>query len=198
MESSARIICVDDGVGDVRVNDDPRMLVVPGDKPFIFSRNVNIGIAAAGSDDVVILNDDAILKSMYGFSIMQREGELHPDFGVIAATTNNVGNRNQYRISDSGLREDPRMVCFVAVFVPRTTIEKVGFLDEEFTGYGYDDDSYCLRVRRAGLRIGICDGCYVDHASLPSTFRSQGYPVEGFHHNAKVFEEKYGVTHDLL
>ena len=64
------------------------------------------------------------------------------------------------------------MVCFVCVYIPRTTIERVGLLDERYVDYGSEDDDYCLSVRKAGLKIGIHDGCYVEHGKLPSTFRS--------------------------
>ena len=199
-EPEAEIIVVDDGIergAKAALQIQYCAVVVQGDKPFIFSRNVNIGIAAARANDVVILNDDAILKTPGGFSILQSEAEEHPEIGIIAATTNNVGNKNQLNYG-IGLRIDPRMVCFVAVLVPRRTIEKVGFLDEDFTGYGYDDDSYCLRVRRAGLKIGISDSCFVDHSSLKSTFRGDGYPSEAFEHNRRIFEKKYGASNDAL
>ena len=37
-------------------------VALEGVKPFIFARNCNLGIRAAGSDDVVLLNDDALLE----------------------------------------------------------------------------------------------------------------------------------------
>jgi hypothetical protein len=135
-----------------------------GINPFVFSRNVNIGIRAAEGDDVILLNDDALLKTRGGFTAMQR----------------------------IGLREEPRMVCFVCVFIPRRTIETVGLLDERFVGYGCDDDDYCLRVSRAGLKIGIFDGCYVDHASLRSTFRGTALSAGDYRANLKIFTEKWG------
>jgi GT2 family glycosyltransferase len=54
----------------------------------------------------------------------------------------------------SVLREDPRMVCFIAVLIPRRTIEAVGLLDEDYDCYSHQDDDYCHRVRKAGLKIG--------------------------------------------
>lgn len=170
-----------------------QIAIVEGEKPFIFSRNCNLGISAAGVDDVLLLNDDALLGSYPGFSRMQSELSQRPDFGLVSASTNNVGNPNQFRISDSGWREEKRMVCFVAVLIPRSTIDKVGLLDERYcVDYGLDDDDYCLRVRRAGMKLGIYDGCFVDHC-LPSTFRAPGGPgSKGYQGNLKVFREKWG------
>lgn len=159
--------------------------------PFVFARNVNIGINACPHvDGYVILNDDAILQTPGGFSLLAKAAQDNPEYGIIAATTNNVGNPNQ-QPRGIGLREDPRMVCFVAVYIPRTTIDLVGLLDERFIGYGLDDDDYCLRVRNAGLKIGIHDGCYVDHGSLKSSYRGAG-PAD-FSGNLELFKQKWGM-----
>jgi glycosyltransferase involved in cell wall biosynthesis len=204
LNPEARTIIVDDGIDwNANVASHPIINIddihiggkkverVKGERPFIFSRNVNIGIRAAGRDDVLILNDDAILKTPGGFSLLQKAAAEHPELGVIASTTNAVGNRNQLP-KGVGLREDPRQVCFVAVLIPRTTLDKVGYMDDRFTAYGFDDDDYCYRVRRAGLKIGIHDGCFVDHASLKSTFR--GEPMTGGNLDAgrQIFIDKWG------
>lgn len=188
LDPQVRTTIVDDGIDDIRTLGH----VVPGKKPFIFSRNINIGIRAAGRDDVLLLNDDAILKTPGGFSLLQKAAAEHSEFGVIAATTNAVGNRNQFN-QGIGLREDPRMCCFIAVLIPRTTLDKIGYLDERFAAYGHEDDDMCYRVRRAGMKIGIHDGCFVDHASLKSTFR--GNPLTGANltDGRKIFQDKWGA-----
>jgi GT2 family glycosyltransferase len=165
----------------------------PGIKPFVFSRNINVGIRAAGDDDVVLLNDDALLKTPLGFTAIARIAEAHPEYGVIASTCNTVGNPRQWP-QRVGLREEPRMICFVCVYIPRRTIEAVGLLDERFTGYGCDDDDFCLRVQKAGLKIGIYDGCFVDHASLRSTFRGTALSAGDYRANLKIFVDKWGAS----
>lgn len=184
--------------------------------PFTFAGHVNQGIEATRPqvdvtccsdasarftgpyrDDVVILNDDALLRTPGGFSLLQREAEAHPEYGLIASTCNNVGNPNQWPKPATGaeatLRDEPRMVCFVAVLIPRRTLETVGLLDERYVGYGMDDDDYSLRVRNAGLKIGIHDGCYVDHGSLTSSYRGEGGAGGNFLPNMQLFIEKWGV-----
>ena len=200
-ESDASIIVVDDGL--------PKDLFltkaadfIPGVKPFIFARNVNIGIQAVNNPerigrfkdeprDVILLNDDALLQTPGGFTAMAAVAHDHPEYGLIAATTNVTGNLNQLP-KGIGLREDPRQVCFICVYIPRTTIEKVGLLDERFVDYGCEDDDYCLRVRKAGLKLGIFDGCFVDHGSLTSSFRGGPRAGGDFHPNLKRFIAKWG------
>jgi GT2 family glycosyltransferase len=193
-EPEAHIIAVDDGL-DLKWLPRPDLMPmtgVRGAKPFVYARNCNIGIQAAGSDDVILLNDDALLQTDYGFSAMQRAAEEHPEFGLIAASCNNVGNPRQWPSGGDGLREETRMVCFVCVLIPRRTIDAVGLLDERFVGYGCDDDDYCLRVRNAGLKIGIFDGCFMDHSQLTSTFRGAAATGGDFRPNLQIFREKWG------
>lgn len=175
---------------------------VLGATPFVFARNANIGIRAAergdpildiaGQSDVILLNDDALLQTTGGFTLLQKAAEEHPEFGIIASTTNCVGNTNQYP-KGIGLREDPRQVCFVCVLIPRRTIDVVGLLDERFIHYGMDDDDYSLRVRNAGLKLGIHDGCFVDHASLTSSYRGPAGAGGNYFPNLEIFKQKWGV-----
>lgn len=187
-EPGCRVIVIDDGLA----NRDEDALYIDGAKPFIFARNMNIGIRAAGEDDVILLNDDAILETPGGFSLLQKAAAENPEYGVIASTTNNVGNTNQFR-KGIGLRREKRMVCFVAVLIPRRAIEKVGLLDERYVAYGADDDDWCLRARLAGFQIGIHDGCFVDHKSLPSTFRDLTKTASQRYGNGiEIFKQKWG------
>lgn len=184
--------------------------VIPGVKPFIFARNCNIGIQAAGDDDVVLLNDDALLESTGGFSEMQRLADKCSEVGLISATTNIAGNPEQHRIPDQEgclrflKRPTPGnsfpTVAFICVLIPRRTINLIGPLDERFGGigadgkpiYGWEDNDYCWRLELAGLRIGICDGCYVDHASLKSTFRGEPRAAGAIDEGRRIYMEKWG------
>ena len=82
------------------------------------------------------------------------------------------------------------MVCFVCVYIPRATLNTVGLLDEDYTAYGSEDDDYCYRCRKAGLRIGIFDGCFVNHAKLHSTFR--GDSACDIAPGIEIFRRKHG------
>jgi len=167
--------------------------IIPGVKPFIFARNCNLGIAAAGTDDVILLNDDALLKTPGGFTAMQKAAEEHPEFGIIGAVTNVTGQPLQ-RPQNIGLREVPHF-AFVCVLIPRRTIERVGLLDERYClDYGVEDRDYCEAVRRAGLKVGVFDGCYVDHGSLTSSFRGDPRTPRSFAQNYKLFQQKWGIT----
>lgn len=187
-EMPCRIIHVDDGCTDLM----PDIEIVRGVKPFCFARNANIGIEASGTDDVILLNDDALLDTDDGFRRLEKASKDHPEYGMIASSCNNVGNRNQLRVG-TGLRDEARMLCFVCVYIPRSTIEKVGLLDERYVGYGIEDDDYSLRVRQAGLKLGILDDCFVDHSTMHSSFRGESGAGGDYRPNLELFKQKWGV-----
>ena len=177
---TARIIVVDDGLGEIPVDmqDGETCWIIhgaapciriPGISPFVFARNANEGIRAAGMDDVVLLNDDALLESHLGFSHL--DAHCVPlCIGIIAATTNVTGYPQQWKRLAAQVRA-VEIAAFVCVYIPRRTIDLVGLLDERFVTYGGDDVDYCLRVWEAGLLVCVSDFCFVDHSRLHSTFR---------------------------
>jgi GT2 family glycosyltransferase len=199
-EPGLRIIVVDDGVDWVRyIEINPQQVravmdnAVPGVKPFVFARNANIGIAAAGTDDAILLNDDALLESYNGFTTMQMAAHWRQDFAVIGAVTDLTGQPLQQRIG-KGPREVPN-IAFVCVLLPRRTIDSIGLLDERYAlDYGVEDRDYCEAVTRAGLKVGVHDGCFVDHSKLTSTFRGHPESPRSFARNYELFKQKWGIA----
>jgi len=194
-----RIIVVDDGIDwyaydcvNQREGHELRADAIAAPKGFQFSRNVNMGIRAAGTDDVVICNDDALLQSHGGFSLLQAEQLRHPEFAIIGATTQVTGQPLQFRRpSGGGLRIVPH-IAFVCVYIPRSTLNRddIGYLDERYI-CGSEDRDYCQAVNAAKMLVGVHDGCYVDHGSLVSTVRGpggSGYDSKG----AETFAAKWG------
>jgi len=160
-----QIIVVDDGLGvdfsGVGITQ------IPGRKPFIFARNANLGIKAAGSN-VILLNDDAVLETPEGFTHLAKQ-----TIGLVsAAIRGTVGNARQ-KPQARGLRPEKDMLCFVALSIPKWVQEKIGPLDERFTGYGFEDNDYCTRAKAANIPLFVYDGCVVEHESLAPTFRSR-------------------------
>lgn len=223
-EPDARVIVVDDfDITPTRelfqdcgldLSDD---LIVDGASPFCFARNVNRGIAAAGIDDVILLNDDAILKTKGGFSRMQWDAESMPNVGLVSATTNVAGNPEQHPRHPPGREPGMRIagicpgnsfpsVAFVCVLLPRRIIDALrklettlpqqiegqGPLDERFLAYGWEDNDCCRRLKILGKSIGIHDGCYVDHGSLHSTFRGQAYASGSIQDGRTIYMKKWG------
>jgi GT2 family glycosyltransferase len=209
---TARVIVVDDGVDWNALEcrglvsewlEKSGVEIYDGNVPFVFARNVNIGIRAAGTDDVVVMNDDAILKTPRGLSRLAADAAEYPQCGIIAASVDTCGSFEQIHGDNRhGLHYSPVMLAFICVYIPRRTIDRVGLLDERFSinaggpgkrGYGLEDDDYCWRVRAEGLKLGVDNDVLVNHTSLPSTFRDdKEHPADVFIHE-EVFRQKWGM-----
>jgi glycosyltransferase involved in cell wall biosynthesis len=190
-----RIVVVDDGARAEAEPLLPGVRWVAGEKPFVFARNANIGIRAAATD-VVLLNDDACLVSPHGLSQLAEVVRQHPELGVCSAgITGVVGNPRQRVLAQPGLRYEHDSLAFVCVYLPWHIYADIGALDERFTGYGFEDTDYCLRLRTAGRRLGIWDACIVDHSGrLPSTFRARPDITAAFAHNQQLFRQKVAAA----
>lgn len=210
MGETARIIVIDDGLPIPTTAEEHELWgdveIWQGVNPFAFARNVNIGIVEAGTDDVVLLNDDALLCTPLGFSILAHQFLHHPEFGAICPgfTPGSVGTPNLVWRGRPSLAEEKVMLVFACVYIPRSTIDKVGLLDERFginaggpgpRGYGLEDDDYSLRIRQAGLKLGVYDPVLVDHTpegtGMLSTFRHD----DDHPHDVRAHEELFRKIH---
>lgn len=206
-EPNPRIIVIDDGLewGDARwAYPDARwanpMEIVTGIRPFVFSRAINQGIAAASTDDLLLLNDDCLLKTPRGFSIMQTQWRANQQYGLIASSIDDCGTPEQIRRGTEGLRELSVMAVYACVFLPRSTIDLVGMLDERYSlpgGYGVEDADHSKSIRKAGLKLAVSDSCLVTHTELPSTFRHRdrkpGEPkTSDVRLHERLYREKWG------
>ena len=184
---TATIMVVDDGLKSLPATCER----VYGLRPFVFARNINIGISHVPLDcDVILCNDDALLMTPGGFTALAACAAAHPEYGVIASCTNLAGNpRQAVQGRGGGLRYEGDTLAFICVYIRRAVLDQVGPLDDRFTTYGWEDNDYCRRVKEAGLKLGIFDGCFVDHATLKSTFRGEQQP--DLRPGREIYEHKW-------
>ena len=143
-------------------------------EPFIFARNANIGIQLFPGRDVFLCNDDIQITEPNFFDRLHSISCKWLSCGLISSViAGGVGNRIQDFNSISqyweGLPEDicigEGTVCFPCVLLKRDAINSVGLLDENLTGYGLDDDDYCLRTREKGFWTMITRQLCVNHGN---------------------------------
>jgi GT2 family glycosyltransferase len=202
-EMEFKIVVVDDGV-DWDQYESPRrqsrlkIEKIKGPEPFIFSRNVNLGIESLSrKHPICVMNDDALLDTAGGLTLLSMALSGDQTLAAIGATTN-AGHSCQRRSLVAG--EYPRIVrhfAFVCVVFSRRGLDEVGMLDERFTAYGYDDNDWNLRAKMAGLRVAVHDGCYVDHLSLRSQYRGNPYQPANLEPGKTIFREKWKDLPDL-
>lgn len=187
----ARIVVIDDGV-DLAFRAYVKVTWVDGIKPFIFSRNCNLGLRRGG--DVILMNDDTKLLTPGGFTRMV--SERPEQYGIVsAAIQQNVGNLNQRPAGTNGFRPIIGALAFICVLLPETTIRSVGLLDERYTAYGSEDNDYCFRARQMWMEQAVCDYCLVSHGvnGQSSTFRARSNNLEQLEAGRKIYHQKWGV-----
>lgn len=191
-----KIIVIDDGAKAGWTSRDAMVRWADGPKPFIFSRNVNIGINLANEDDVIICGDDVRVISKGGFDFLEKASHTSENPIISAAVEGVVGNIHQAprRTGPRLIRDNPtRELAFVCVYIPRLTLDIVGALDERFDQYGCEDVDYSWRVLNAGGRLLIDDRCVVAHndPDMPSAFRNQPDVNEKGQRAIAILKEKW-------
>jgi GT2 family glycosyltransferase len=151
-----------------------------GHSDFVFARNANIGITSAKPEsDIVLLNDDCVIVEHDFFNRLSQHAYQQGDIGILSPLIDGgVGNpyQNAGRVSElwgpdwkvlniGGQEADSMPVCFPCVLIKRQCLDEVGKLDEEFFGYGLDDNDYCIRVRRAGWFTCIVRDLTIRHGN---------------------------------
>lgn len=192
--SRDRVIVVDDGALAQWDGSYPGIIWITGRKPFVYARNANLGITGSARD-VILLNDDARLDSKFGLSSLAYAVQERGEIAVASAAVSGVagGSGQAYVRRPAGLRYVPN-VAFVSAYVTRAAVSRIGLLDEEFTGYGFEDNDFCLRAGKAGLGVVVYDGCRVLHdRPEASSFRSRPDWKDRMAANRALFERKWGT-----
>lgn len=188
----SKVVVVDDGVDWNICPYADRVQIVKGAKPFCYATNVNIGLRHCAGN-VILMNDDAALETTSGFTELNEKASASNLAVVSAAINGLVCNREQIPQETKGIRPEPAMLAFVCVWISKRTLEQVGLLDERYTGYGCEDRDYCLRVRIAGLAMGISDRCIVKHPAKgsESSYRARTDHDRIYTQNRLIFDRKW-------
>jgi glycosyltransferase involved in cell wall biosynthesis len=152
-----------------------RVLALPPDGPFNFSRKINAGVAASTGTQVLLVNDDleaierdwmtAMLEYsqepaigavgaqlLYPDGRLQHVGMLMGVAGIAAhAYHQHPGTTQGYYGAVIGPR-NYSAVTAACLMTRREVFDAAGGFDETFP-IDFNDVDYCLRVRRAGYRI---------------------------------------------
>lgn len=189
----------------------PTVQLIQNSYNFGFAGGNNIGMKAANSEIIVLLNQDTAVQPGWLRAIADTF-EIDPQIGVVgckalypdsqtiqhAGAWVRSGDAFAYHFGqgeeDQGQHEtlkDVEYVTAAAFAVSRQVIETVGYLDEQLHPGFYEDPDYCLRAQRAGFRVVYQPKAVLFHhetTSLPS--QSYGR-VAAFHRNRVRFVLKH-------
>lgn len=167
---------------------------------FVFARNVNLGIKAAisGHRDVILINDDCLMTQpdcLHRLASLatkvSKVGILSPRIdGGVGQAVQSVSQPWDKSWDQVVCLTGDGPVCFVCVWISYDMIEDIGLLDENFVGYGFDDNDYCIRARAAHWFTCVCRDIVVQHGSGGTELkRGENWSVS--------FAKKEGVASNL-
>lgn len=194
---TARVIIINDGSADARIaplldsySKAEGFALMSNERNLGYTRTINIGVRAAGQDDVVLLNSDTIVTPGWLDGLIEAARRAD-NTGTVTAMGDNAGafsfpekdkpNPKPDGVShaehvDAILRrtsahapvEVPTGSGF-CLFIRRAVFDRIGLFDEEAfpRGYGEEND-FCMRAAAAGFRNVISPYAYVYHVRSAS------------------------------
>lgn len=181
-------------------------LTVDGPEDFNFSKNVNTGWKASDPEaDIFFVSDDVRLTQENTIENLRKLAYSNPSIGMIAPRV--IGP------ADNDLQTDPpkgeevvysdRYLVFVCLYIKRSVIQNVGYMDEDtFNGYGYDDTDFSRRVHNAGYKLAVAPDIEVTHGVKGKGTETFIKTEKGIwdrlkkqnEHNEQVYKNKWGDT----
>jgi GT2 family glycosyltransferase len=189
-----RVIVVDNGSSDgsapIIRRKHPSVTIIENSENLGFTGGNNIGMRYAmekGADYIWLLNNDTVvaddtLKELVDYAEKYKEAGLlspyiyfydSPEMIQFRGSTvdwNNFDIKKLNTENDHDLsgRDTDMVLWGTALFIRRSTIETIGYLDEKYFAY-YEDEDYCLRALKNGLGCGVVPGAKVYHKDSRST-----------------------------
>jgi len=174
-----------------------------------YAAGCNQGLAVAGGDFLVLLNNDTIVTAdwLAGLLFHVRQDK---SVGLAGPLANSVAGSQrvpvefsslaqlnffarQLRRLNFGRRRETGFISGMCMLVRREVVERIGGLDERF-GYGsFEDDDFCVRAALAGYKLCIAQDVFIYHYG-GRTFAGEGldYPAL-LSRNWALYKEKWGL-----
>ena len=175
-----------------------------------FPKGCNQGIMASSGDSVLLLNNDTIVTHHW---LENLESCLYSseNIGAVGPVTNSCSNLQTVQVSYTGTEqmqefakgfnvqnpllweERIRLIGF-CLLIKRAVMNKIGLLDELFSPGNFEDDDYCLRMRKKGYRLILCRDTFIHHYGSVSFSADRDKYFLLLNFNKKKFEAKWGVS----
>lgn len=211
-ETPYEIIVIDNGSTDGTVDycGEERLLFVSLPDNAGFPVACNLGMRMASGDTLLLLNNDVVV-SHHWLSNMLKCLESMSHVGIVGPMTNYVSGRQKVAYPYSDLAEfhrlakevnisDPvkwkgadRLVGFCLLF-KREVMERIGYLDEQFSPGHYEDDDYCFRAKMCGYSLMMCGDTLVHHHGSHSFKEQFSNQLQALvKRNYSLFVQKWNV-----
>lgn len=199
----------DETVSALRAN--PRFFHIENSVNLGFARGFNVGLELIDTPYFAILNNDILLTKNW-LKDMLKHLEADEKLMLVGPRSNYVSGpqlvqqccyndtfemetyvKNFAGRAVEPLTYIPRIVFFCALF-NSTVLNTVGLLDERFEMGNFEDDDYCLRIHKAGLKTAMVNKVFVHHYGS-RTFRAEEIDYgKAMAENKSRFMKKWGMA----
>jgi GT2 family glycosyltransferase len=172
--------------------------VIPLKKNYGFAIANNIAIKyaidALNPDYFLLLNNDTKLIEPNWLTTLVDIFQKHNDIGILGSkllnndlSLQNIGiffDKDGFHwpkptnLSALPILVDVDVILGACFMIRRNVVERIGFLDEGFFPYQFEEADYCVRARKVGFRVCSCRDSTVVHLSKGSIGRT---PSESFY-----------------
>jgi len=195
-------------LGTLREYQCERFKVVENKKNIGYLKTANVGMRMT-KNDVILLNSDTMVTSGWARKIRACAYSRH----CIATVTPFTNNGTECSIPEPGQSNEipegftiesfaelvercsinryPELVTAVGfcMYIRRTVIEEIGYLDEENFGLGYgEENDFSMRATRKGYKNVLCDNTFVFHKGGASFSHKRNALIQK---SAMVLEKMY-------
>ncbi len=184
------VILVDNGSEDgsqtlVRKNF-PDIKLIENEKNLGFSRGVNKGLKIAKGEYLFLLNNDTEVTEGW-LSELVKVARSDPSIGIVGCKLifpdGTVQHAGGYMTSagiakhyTSGVQREVEFVTGGALLIKREVIKKIGFLDEKFSPFYFEDIDWCFRAKKNGYKVIYSPNIkIIHHESLSMKQKSDNF-----------------------
>ncbi len=144
-----------------------------------FPKGCNQGLKIAKGTDLLLLNNDTIVTPHWLDNMLIA---LHSraNVGAVGCVTNHCSNEQSVSLSYNSIEElmvqaehfnksdstkwyPWMMLVGYCLLFKREVYLCLGGLDEAFSPGNFEDDDYCIRMRKAGYELLLCEDTYIHH-----------------------------------
>jgi len=155
-----------------------------------FANSINNGIKEATGNYVIIMGNDVFPIKKNWINKLINFQKKHGSW--LVSSNNNLGSYQQHKKRFIKTYENYSSTMFFPAIVwllPRKTIEKIGYFDEQFLIGCYEDNDYCLRIIKNYGTIHILkEIMFIHNSSMTfNQFNTGKYIKE----NKEKFEKKW-------
>lgn len=173
-----------------------------------FAGGNNVGIKEAEGEFIILLNNDTIVTRGWISGLLKYLDD--PAIGMVGPVTSWTGNEAKIEVgysSPDGIEKfaeeytskhrnesfDIAMLAMFCVALRKSTVDKVGLLDEQFGVGMFEDDDYSYRIKQEGLRVVCAEDVFIHHFGRVSFSKIEQEKYQKiFEENREKYEQKWG------